>query len=526
MLIGPPIANTQFFVLGPNNEPQPMDMPGELYIGGTGVAQSYRGRPDLTAEKFIANPFDENGQDRLYRTGDRVRRLPNGDIEFLGRQDTQVKIRGFRIEPDEIAAVLRSHAGVTDAVVVVHGNDHLDKRLVAYCTGSQDQHPTDEELRSFSRSKLPNYMVPSSFEFLERFPVTPNGKTDRKALERKVPSSRSASKTSVLPRNNTERMIARTWERFLGVKGLGISDDFFDLGAHSLMVVQVIHELNSSYGFRLGVSQLFENPTVEKLAAVVQKQQPGDRRTPEVIELRQGGADVPIYFIYAGPVELALARTIGGDHPVFGIEVPWPIEWKEAVAEKQTARFPRMGEIVEIFAGELRRHINSKNCVLVGYSFAGLLAFEVARQHLANGGKVDAVIVVDKWLPYPSVIPTVWKNLRDCWTRNLNDGAVRALGKRAAQSGLVVCWAIEMFAKRLGSSLWLRPSELTAFLDEKGIPLRWFLMERLYTEIERNYRPEPIDCRGMFWAGVFRPEQYSKRAGRIPRMEYAIPARF
>jgi amino acid adenylation domain-containing protein len=501
VMIGPPIANTQFFVLGPNSEPQPTDIPGELYIGGTGVARGYRGRSDLTAEKFVANPFDENGQDRLYRTGDRVRRLPNGDLEFLGRQDTQVKIRGFRIEPDEIAAVLRSHPGITDSVVVVYGNDPLDKRLVAYCTGSPGELPTDQDLRSFSRSKLPNYMVPSSFEFLEQFPVTPNGKTDRKALERKVPSARDA-KMSVPPRNNTERTIAKTWERFLNVKGLGISDDFFDLGAHSLMMVQVIYELNSSFGYQLGIAELFENPTVEKLAAVIQKRQPADRRTPEVVELRQGGSDVPIYFIYAGPVELALARTIGGDHPVYGIEVPWPIEWREAVAQKQTERFPQMNEIVDIFAGELWRHIGSQNCVLVGYSFAGLLAFEVARQHLAEGGKVDAVIVVDKWLPYPSIIPTIWKNLTDGWTRNWNDGAARALGRHAARSFLVVCWGIEMFAKWLGSSLWLRPSELTAFLDEKGIPLRWFLMERLYIEIERNYKPEPIDCRGI----ILRPE--------------------
>jgi thioesterase domain-containing protein len=431
-----------------------------------------------------------------------VRRVPHGDIEFLGRQDNQVKIRGFRVELDEIAVVLRSHVGVMDAVVVVHGNEHADRRLVAYCTGSPDGRPSDEDLRSFSRSKLPNYMVPSSFEFLEHFPVTPNGKIDRKTLERRVPSASEASKVSVPPRTNTERIIARTWEKFLVVKGLGVFDNFFDLGAHSLMVVRVIHELNSSFGFRLGVSQLFENPTVEKLAAIVEKQQHGDRRRPGVIQLRQDGADVPIYFIYAGPAELALARSIGGDHPIFGIEVPWSLEWKKAVAENQTALFPGMDEIVDIFVDELRSHLGTGTCVLAGYSFAGLLAFEVARQHLAKGGRVEAVIVIDKWLPYPSTIAAAWKNLSDCWTWNGNEGVVRALKKRVARSAFVILWAIEVLAKRMASSLWLRPSELTAFLDEEGFPLRWYLIERLYTEIERNYRLEPLDCRGV----VIRPE--------------------
>ena len=138
VLIGAPIANTRFYVLGPDGDPEPADMPGELCIGGTGVARGYRGRPDLTAEKFVADPFGRRDDDRLYKTGDRVRRLPNGDIEFLGRQDGQVKIRGFRIELDEIATVLRSHAGITDAVVVVHGNG-VDKRLVGILHGPSER---------------------------------------------------------------------------------------------------------------------------------------------------------------------------------------------------------------------------------------------------------------------------------------------------------------------------------------------------------------------------------------------------
>jgi amino acid adenylation domain-containing protein len=502
VLIGQPIANTQFYVLGPNSEPQPTDMPGELYISGAGLARGYHGRSDLTAERFLANPFGRRGQDQFYRTGDRVRRLPTGDLEFLGRQDDQIKIRGFRVEPDEIATVLRSYAGITDAMVVVHGNDDLDRRLVAYCTGPAGERPTDADLRSFSRRKLPNYMIPSSFEFLERFPATQNGKIDRKALERRMPAVSKASNESIAPRTNLERTIAKAWEKYLGLEGLGVSDNFFDLGAHSLMVVQVIHELNSSGGFRLGVSQLFENPTVEKLAALLENERRGDRQRPTIVRLREGGSEVPIYFIYAGPAEIALARAIGGDHPVFGIQLPWPLEWKEAVSKNQTSRFPTMDKLVDLFVGQLRSNLGSGTCVLAGYSFAGLLAFEVARRISAGEGKVDAVVVIDKWLPYPPVSSVVWDNLKACWSENCDDGAIGNFKHRLARSASILLWAIKMLLKGFGSSLWLRPNELTSFLDEDGIPLRWHLLERLYIEIERHYRLEPLDCRGI----VIRPE--------------------
>ena len=502
VLIGGPIANTQFYVLGANRELEAADIPGELYIGGFGVSRGYRGRPDLTEDRFIADPFGRNEQDRLYRTGDRVRRLPNGDIEFLGRQDGQVKIRGFRIELDEIAAVLRSHVGITDAVVVVRGSEPTEKFLVAYCTGAGGPPPDDDELRAFSRSKLPSYMTPALFEFVGQFPVTPSGKIDRRALESRALSSGTARKSSIPPRTNTERVIAETWAKFLRITQIGISDDFFDLGAHSLMVVEVIHELNTSFGFRIGVPEVFENPTVEKLAAIVEMQRRGDRRGPAVIQLRPGSMDVPIYFIYAGPAELALARSIGGDHPVFGIEVPWPLEWKEAVEQNQTARFPKMDEIAGLFVEELRNHLGSGACVIAGYSFAGLLAFEVTRRFLSGGGRVDAVVIIDKWLPYPAIWAVAWTNLKECWTENWMDGGTGTFARRLVRSGWILWWVLERFAKRMGSSLWLRPNELTSFLDQKGIPLRWSLVDRLYQEIERNYQLEPLDCRGI----VIRPE--------------------
>lgn len=502
VLIGPPIANTQFMVLGPNGQPQPRYIPGELCIGGTGVARGYHERKDLTEEKFVANQFSHE-KDRLYKTGDLVRQLSDGDLEFLGRKDNQVKLRGYRIEPDEIAAVLRLHPAVIEAVVVLYGTEDHNKQLVAYYT-SVNGEPIEEDLRSFVRSKLPSYMVPSSVEVLDQLPVTPNGKTDRKALERRIPSARVVASTSIPPRTDAERAIAQTWERFLGIKGLGISDDLFELGAHSMMIVQVIHALNSSFNLRFGVSDIFDNPTVERLAAIAETEHSTPPQDASVVELRQGGTDVPIYFIYSGSVEVTLARALPGDHPVFGVEMRWPLEWREAITANQTALFPKMDEIVDRFVGAISSHAGTGKCVLAGYSFAGVLAFEVARRLSMLGDRIETVVIIDKWLPYPPIHSVAWTGIVNCWKAHPPDKSsfLSSLPTRLVRSSLILCWVVESFVRALASSLWLRPNQLTEFLDEEGIPLRWYLVERLYKEIERHYELKPLDCKGI----VLRPE--------------------
>ncbi len=316
-----------------------------------------------------------------------MRRLPSGDIQFLGRLDDQVKIRGFRIELEEVAIALRSHSDVENAVVVVHNDDTGEKSLVAYCLRSPDGRPGPDDLRTFLKAKLPNHMVPAAFEFLERYPVTPSGKIDRKTLEARTPILADADRSSVTPRTVTEKIIARTWAKFLKLSAIGISDDFFDLGAHSMMVVKVVDELNSSAGFQVSVVEVFKNPTVEKLAAIVEQQRHVDRRKPAVIPLRQVGLGVPIYFINAGPAELALARSLAADHPVFGIEVPWPLEWRRAVEQNRKQQYPKLDEIVRVFVDLLHSHLGDGSCIVAGYSFAGLLAFEVARGLLDKQGR-------------------------------------------------------------------------------------------------------------------------------------------
>ncbi|MDQ3788828.1 MAG: amino acid adenylation domain-containing protein, partial [Actinomycetota bacterium] len=258
--IGAPIANLRLYVLDERGNPVPVGVAGELHIGGVGLARGYHRRPALTAERFVPDPFADG--ERLYRTGDLARWRPDGTIDFLGRIDHQVKLRGLRIELGEIEAALRDQDGVTEAVVVVREDNPGDKRLVAYTVG------TAPDLKAALKETLPEYMVPAAFVELDALPLTPNGKLDRKALPAPV-VTRDASAELVEPRNDTERLLAVIWKDILGVDTLGIDDDFFDLGGHSMLATQVVARVRKeSTGTRaVGVMDLFTHRTIRDLAA-------------------------------------------------------------------------------------------------------------------------------------------------------------------------------------------------------------------------------------------------------------------
>ncbi|MCL5996767.1 MAG: amino acid adenylation domain-containing protein [Chloroflexi bacterium] len=263
--IGRPIANTQVYVLDHDMQPVPIGVPGELHIGGAGLARGYLYQPKLTAEKFVPNPFSAAPGTRLYKTGDLVRYRPDGEIEFLGRLDNQVKIRGFRIELGEVEAVLGQHSAVREAVVTAPENDHGDKYLVAYIVPTQpDDAPVISELRAFLKPKLPEYMLPSMFVSLEALPLTPNGKVDRRALPE--PNREMEENEYVAPRTPTEEILAGIWAEVLGVERVGTTDDFFELGGHSLLATQIISRVRKAFQAEVPLRDLFETATVAGLA--------------------------------------------------------------------------------------------------------------------------------------------------------------------------------------------------------------------------------------------------------------------
>ncbi len=265
--IGKPISNTSCYVLDDRLQPAPLGAPGRLFIGGAGVARDYIGQPELTAERFVADPF-AGGDARMYDTGDRVRWLPDGTIEFLGRVDEQVKIRGFRIEPGEVEGALRTHPSVRDAAVVAIEDASGEVRLVAYC--ATEAAVTADELRHHLAQWVPGYMIPSAIHTLDSLPLTPSGKVDRQALPDLAVASESGTDAAyVAPGTELEEKVAAIWANVLGLERVGVEDDFFALGGHSLLATQVVAQVRTDLAVDLPLHSLFTSPTVASLSAEI-----------------------------------------------------------------------------------------------------------------------------------------------------------------------------------------------------------------------------------------------------------------
>ena len=268
ILVGRPVGNTQIYILDENQNVLPIGAAGEMYIGGDGLAKGYLKRPDLTAEKFVPNPFDESVRSRLYRTGDLARYRSNGDIECLGRIDHQVKLRGFRIELGEIETFLESHDKIRQAAARLIDAGDTDARLVGYYISADGELPRSE-LREYLRQYLPEYMVPAAYVGLDSFPMTTSGKVDRARLP-EPDLVRSSDEAFVAPRTATERSLAEIWSELLHLDRVGVQDNFFELGGHSLAATRMAIRVRSTFEVELPLREVFEGPTIEKLAEYIE----------------------------------------------------------------------------------------------------------------------------------------------------------------------------------------------------------------------------------------------------------------
>jgi acyl carrier protein len=258
--IGRPIANTQVYILDKELEPVPFGVAGEIYIGGNGLARGYLERPELTAERFIPNPYGVSGGARLYRTGDLARWRSDGVIDYIGRIDHQVKLRGFRIELGEIEAVLEQHPGVQSAAVIAR-----EERLLGYVVPTQDSTPSITELRTFLQQKLPHYMVPHTITILDQWPLTPNGKINRTILPDPEGIRPSLAVNFLAPQTDVESAIAKIWQEVLGLEQVGVNDNFFDLGGDSLLMLQVQNKVQAALKKDIPLVELFEHATVRAM---------------------------------------------------------------------------------------------------------------------------------------------------------------------------------------------------------------------------------------------------------------------
>ena len=271
--IGRPISNTRIYVLDQYTQPVPIGVVGELYIGGAGVARGYWNLPGLTAARFIPSPFVKG--DRLYRTGDLARYLPDGNLEFMGRNDSQVKVRGFRIELGEVESRLLQHPGIRDAVILAREDVPGEKRLVAYYTQQSDARVSIDALRTHLMASLPEYMVPAAYVALETMPLTPNGKLARKDL----PTPASGSKTKLAaPQTELEGRLAECFSELLGVKEVDRADDFFELGGHSILTFRLRNAIMARTGIKVAITAIFEHPTVASLAALIDSSKSSSER--------------------------------------------------------------------------------------------------------------------------------------------------------------------------------------------------------------------------------------------------------
>jgi len=311
--LGGPIANTTFYVMDSDRRPVPIGVPGELYIGGEGLACGYHGRADLTAEKFVGDPFALDGAGRLYRTGDLMRWRDDGTLEFMGRIDQQVKLRGFRIELEEIEVVLRNDPAVAAAVAVVREDSPADQRLVAYVVAAEGHALDKEQLRRLLRSSLPPFMVPSTLVTLERLPVTPNGKLDRAALPAPDGARPQLERPYVPPQSPVEEKLESIWRDVLGIERVGIDDDFFHLGGHSMLAVRMIARVRDALDVELSLTQAFEQPTIRELAGSVAAQLLSDVDGAELEEMLAELEDVDESDLEEMPAKLWDSEDVRGD---------------------------------------------------------------------------------------------------------------------------------------------------------------------------------------------------------------------
>jgi amino acid adenylation domain-containing protein len=391
--IGRPLANTQAYILDRNLQPVPIGVTGELHIGGAGVGRGYLNRPDLTANKFISNPFSDEPNARLYKTGDTVRYLSDGNIEFIGRIDYQVKIRGFRIELGEIETLLEQHPGVQQAVVLAREDVPGEKRLVAYIVPKQEQSSSIPELRSFVKERLPEYMVPTAFVILETLPLTPNGKVDRRALKAPDSTVIASEREIVAPRYQLEFQLTKIWEEILGIEPIGITDNFFELGGHSLLIMRLISQLNELCGRNLPLNTLFVAPTIEQLVKLLHEEE-GLTAWRSLVELQPQGSKPPFFCIHeiiGNAIYCQRMARYLPDQPLYGLQ-PVGLDGNQPP-------YTRIEEMAAHYIQEIQTIEPNGPYYLGGYSFGGLVAFEMARQLEAQGKKVALVALFDAPAP-------------------------------------------------------------------------------------------------------------------------------
>ena len=386
--IGHPIANTQLYILDENRNPVPIGVRGEIYVGGDNLARGFWRHRDLTAERFVENPIAPERSARLYRTGDLGRFRPSGEIEYLGRVDGQVKVRGMRLELGEIEVALRAHPEVREAVVVLAPDR---QQLAAYFTAQDGRAPSAEELRSHLRGRLPEYMVPSGYKRIERWPLLPSGKVDRRGLPAFNQTESVRQSAFAAPHDAVEDQLLNIWKSILNLDAISVTDNFFSLGGHSLAAARLLARIQKTFSKKLGLRDVFEAPTIAGMAGLIRS---GGTSTEMegILPLQPNGSRPPFFWLRGGPLFLPLSRRLGPERPSFGLQLPSSV----------VAQLPATYKFEDIASGliQVMRAVRPHGpYYLGGLCVNGVLAYEMARQLVAAGESVPLVVMLDSQNP-------------------------------------------------------------------------------------------------------------------------------
>jgi amino acid adenylation domain-containing protein len=481
--IGEPIANTQVFILDKVLQPVPIGVAGELHIGGDGLARGYLHRPELTAEKFIPDPFSPDPEARLYKTGDLVRYLAKGDIEFLGRIDHQIKVRGFRIEMGEIEAVLRQHDGVNETVVVVREDTPGNQRLVAYFVPTQESASIASELREFLKAKLPEYMVPSAFVILKAMPLTPNGKVNRRALPAPDQADLAPTTKFAAPKDAIESRLVQIWETLLGVRPIGVKHNFFELGGHSLVAVRLMNRVEQGFGKNLPIATLLQAPTIEQLAAILRQ----EGWTPSLsclVPIQTAGSRAPFFCVHGANGAVVrfydLARHLGSHQPFYGIQAPG--------LDARNLSHKRVEDMASHYIKEIRSVQPEGPYLLGGYSMGGSVAFEMAQQLTAHGRERAVVVLFDS-LCAPPPGTTASPEIASA------SSALVELFHIPARDWPTYLWRIATVPVR-AIQRWLRIARLPGNVKK---------VRKVCLQAEKEYRPRPYSGRVILFRSSHKP---------------------
>jgi thioesterase domain-containing protein/acyl carrier protein len=489
--IGRPISNVKAYILDRNLAPVPIGVAGELYIGGIALASGYLNRPQLTRERFIPDPFSDDPSARLYKTGDRTRFLADGNIEYLGRLDNQVKLRGFRIEVGEIESAILQWDQVQAALVVMREDGAAGKYLVGYVVPAASGLDS-QAIRTFLKERLPEYMIPSHFVFLETLPLLSNGKVNRNALPAPQQWSPATGEQYVAPSDAIEQQLVAIWEELLGTHTIGVKHNFFDLGGHSLLLARLLFQVERAFHQRLSMASVFQRPTIAQLADLLRSESASEQPC-RVFPIQPSGTLPPFICMGGGAYFLPLARELGSDRPVMGVDLsqlevdklPAPVQLKDIAAYVVKA---------------IREFQPHGPYYLGGWCLWGVLMYEVAQQIVAEGGEVALLVMIDSVYPARKAKLSYFARIEAAIQKSIYHATLVAKSK-VAEIPAYLSQRIVLFRGRLRSRF--ERIEYLRSIQQVDGPLEMKLDPVIFAAT--NYEPVPYPGHVVLFQAVERP---------------------